>query len=289
MKYKAYYRPQTLAEAEKLLSSLEGPVCLLAGGTDVMVYAREDDRYADAAIVDIYRLPELTDITLTDDRIRIGASVTHSEVEQSPVIQKYANVLAMACRTVGSLQIRNHATLAGNVANASPAADSLAALAVLDAVVEFRRNGQTVTLPIYDVIEKPYRTVLTDRDIVTAITVRRLPEDAVCHFYKLGRRKALAISRMTIATVLHRAADGTLDDFNITVGATFPRPATFPEINALLLHKRPDEASIEAVATALSEKIPALAGVRKSTSFKQPVCRNMTARILKELLLEEKA
>ena len=286
MRYKAYYRPKTLAEAEALLAETEGPVCLFAGGTDIMVYAREDDRYRDSSIVDIFRLPELTGITLSEDDIRIGASVTHTEVERSPIIQKYANVLAMACRTVGSLQIRNHGTLAGNVCNASPAADSLAALAVLNARIEYRRDGQTHTVPLYEAIEKPYRTRFTSRDIVTAIHVRRLPEDAICDFYKLGRRKALAISRMTLATVAHKAPDGTLDDFSITVGATFPRPATFPEINAILLHKRPDEAGIEAVAQALSDKIPALAGIRKSTTFKQPVCRNMTARILKELLLE---
>ena len=286
MRYKAYYRPETLAEAEQLMAELSGPVCLIAGGTDVMIYAREDDRYHDASIVDILCLPELSGITLTEKRIRIGAGMTHTEVEQSPVIQKYAGVLAMACRTVGSLQIRNRATLAGNVCNASPAADSLAALAVLDAEIEFRRNGETHMLPLYDAIERPYQTVFTDRDIVTAIHVRRLQEDALCHFYKLGRRKALAISRMTIATVLHMAQDGTPDDFCITVGATFPRPAVFPEINAMLLGKRPDEAAINAVAQALSEKIPQLAGIRKSTAFKQPVCRNMTARILKELLLE---
>lgn len=286
MRYEAYYRPKSLAEAERLLAEIPGSVRLVAGGTDVMIYAREDDRYAGYSIVDVFRLPELTGITLLRDSIRIGASVTHTEIERSPIIQKYANVLAMACRTIGSLQIRNHATLAGNIANASPAADSLAALAVLDAKLEFRRNGQTCTLPLHEAIQGPYRTAFTDRDIITAVHIRRLPEDAVCHFYKLGRRKALAISRMTIATALHRAEDGTLDDFCITVGATFPQPATFPEINALLLHKRPDEASIEAVAKALSEQIPALAGVRKSTSYKQPVCRNMTARILRELLLE---
>ena len=286
MKYRAYYRPETLAEAEKLLKTLEGPVVLLAGGTDVMVYAREDDRYADSSVVNIYGLPELKGVALEADRIRIGAAVTHTEIERSPIIQKYAGVLAAACRTIGSLQIRNHATLAGNVCNASPAADSLAALAVLDAVVEFRRAGRTMTLPLSEVIEGAYKTALTDRDLVTAIYVRRLPEDETGCFYKLGRRKALAISRMTIAAIYRKAPDGTLSDFNITVGATFPRPMTFPDVNALLLGKKPDAANIAAVAGALSAKIPEIAGIRKSTTFKQPVCRNMTARILAERLLE---
>lgn len=287
MKYKAYYRPDTLSDAERLLAELNGPVLLLAGGTDVMVYAREDDRYAEHSVVDIYHLPELRGITEEGDTIRIGAGTTHTEIETSALIQSHANVLAMACRTVGSRQIRDHATIAGNICNASPAADSLGALAVLGAVLEVRRNGETVLIPLSEVIEKPYRTALSERDLVLAVRIRKLPADEVTHFWKLGRRKALAISRMTIATILHRDENGVVDDFNITVGATFPRPMTFQDVNALLLGKKPDAASVKAVAKALSDKIPEIAGIRKSTTFKQPVCRNMTERILSELLLED--
>ena len=286
MKYKAYYRPQSVPKAVELLASLEGPVVLFAGGTDILIYAREDDRYADSSIVNIFGLPELQGITLLGDEIRIGAGVTHTEIEQSPIIQKYAKVLADACCTIGSLQIRDHATLAGNICNASPAADSLAALAILDAKIEYLHEGKPCELALVDFIAKPYKTVLSDRDLVTCIRIRRLPEDTQTVFYKLGRRKALAISRMTIALLAHRTADGTVDDFNITVGATFPKPYTFPEINGILLGKKPDPALIAEVAEAISAKIPEIAGIRKSTTFKQPVCRNMTARLLNELFQE---
>ena len=286
MRYKDYYSPKSLKEAEQLLKELDGPVTLLAGGTDIMVYAREDERYQDHHIVNIFGLPELQGIELKDDHIRIGAGATHSEIEQSPIVQKYAKILADGCRTVGSLQIRNHATLAGNICNASPAADSLAPLAVLDAKLEVLRDGNTIEIPLYDVIVKPYRTSLSDRDLVTAVTVRRLPEDEITYFYKLGRRKALAISRMTITYVAHKASDGTIDDFNITAGAIFPRPMTFPDINEKLLGKKPDEKNLEDVARALGNKIPEITGIRKSTAYKQPVCTNMAARILKENLLE---
>lgn len=286
MKYKAYYRPQSVPETVELLASLEGPVVLFAGGTDILIYAREDDRYADSSIVNIFGLPELKGITLLGDEIRIGAGVTHTEIEQSPIIQKYAKVLADACRTIGSLQIRDHATIAGNICNASPAADSLAALAILDAKIEYLHEGKPCELPLVDLIAKPYKTVLTDRDLVTCIRIRRLPDGTQTVFYKLGRRKALAISRMTIALLAHRAADGTVDDFNITVGATFPKPYTFPEINGILLGKKPDPARIAEIAQAISAKIPEIAGIRKSTTFKQPVCRNMTARLLNELFTE---
>lgn len=285
MKLKQYVKPASLQEAIALLRSTEGPVTLLAGGTDVLVYGREgDDRYADHTVVDIYGLPELRGIEETEDALLIGAGTTHSEIEQSPLVQRYADVLACACRTVGSLQIRNHATIGGNIGNASPAADSFAALAVLDAELEINRLGEVRREPLSQVIARPYRTTLSDRDIITRIIVKKLPEGTKCDFYKLARRRALAISRMTIATVLRTDAAGVVQDFRMTMGATFPQPMMFPDINAMLIGKRPDDADIAAVAKALSDKIPEIAGIRASTKYKQPVCEKLCARILHQLL-----
>ena len=155
MKLKQYVKPASLQEAIALLRSTEGPVTLLAGGTDVLVYGREgDERYADHTVVDIYGLPELRGIEETEDALLIGAGTTHTEVEQSPLVQRYADVLACACRTVGSLQIRNHATIGGNVGNASPAADSFAALAVLEAETEINRLGEVRREPLSQVIAR---------------------------------------------------------------------------------------------------------------------------------------
>lgn len=284
MKLKQYVKPASLEEAIAVLKATEGPVTLLAGGTDVMVYAREGERYANHSVVDIYGLPELCGITETADTLIIGAGTTHSEIEQSPLVQRYADVLARACRTVGSLQIRNHATIGGNIGNASPAADTFAALAVLEAEVEINRLGLVRREPLADIIARPYRTTLTDRDIIERIIIKKLPEGAVCDFHKLARRRALAISRMTIATVLCIDADGIVRDFRMTMGATFPQPMMFPEINAMLIGKRPGEDDIAAVAKALSDKIPEIAGIRASTTYKQPVCESLCARILHQLL-----
>ena len=92
MKLKQYVKPASLQEAIALLRSTEGPVTLLAGGTDVLVYGREgDDRYADHTVVDIYGLPELRGIEETEDALLIGAGTTHTEIEQSPLVQRYAD------------------------------------------------------------------------------------------------------------------------------------------------------------------------------------------------------
>lgn len=229
MKLKQYVKPASLQEAIALLRSTEGPVTLLAGGTDVLVYGREgDDRYADHTVVDIYGLPELRGIEETEDALLIGAGTTHSEIEQSPLVQRHADVLACACRTVGSLQIRNHATIGGNIGNASPAADSFAALAVLDAELEINRLGEVRREPLSQVIARPYRTTLSDRDIITRIIVKKLPEGTVCDFYKLARRRALAISRMTIATVLRTDAAGVVQDFRHDHGRHVPAAHDVP-------------------------------------------------------------
>lgn len=284
MKLKNYVKPASLQETIAILKETEGPVTLLAGGTDVMVYAREDDRYADHTVVDIYGLPELCGIEETADALLIGAGTTHTEIERSPLVHQYADILAQACRTVGSLQIRNHATIGGNIGNASPAADSFAALTLLDTEVEINRLGEVRREKIGEVIARPYRTTLSDRDVITRVIVKKLPAGTVSDFYKLGRRRALAISRMTIGTVLRTDADGVVQDFRMTMGATFPRPMMFPEINAMLIGKKPDDADIKAVAKALSDKIPEIAGIRASTTYKQPVCLNMCERILHQLL-----
>ncbi len=283
MECRDYYKATTLEEALDMLKTAQGGVKLLAGGTDVLVNAREGHPYREMTMIDVYGIPELCKIEELDGWISIGAGVTHAAIEQSQLIQNKAGVLADACSTVGSPQIRNHSTIGGNIANASPAADSLAALSVLEAEVEINRLGELRRVPLGDVIEKPYRTTLSDRDLITRLFVKKAPADTRFHFYKLGRRKALAISRMTIATLLRQDEDGVVTQFHMTMGATFPKPMLFPDVDAMLIGKRPTRADIAAVAEALSAKIPLIAGIRPSTTYKQPVCKSMVQRILNEL------
>ena len=228
-----------------------GKVLFLAGGTDILVDARKDDRFSDCTVVDIFNMPELKNIENRGERLYIGAGATHTMVAESPLIQQFASVLSQACLSVGSLQIRNHATLAGNIANGSPAADSLAALAVLNAEIEIVNGGNQRLVPITDIITGPYATSLSDKDLITGILIRKLPEGCRCVFRKLGRRKALAISRMTLATILARDAGGIVTDFCITAGAVFPSPMTFPEIDALLIGKASNKGRYSACSQSL--------------------------------------
>ena len=284
MQMASYVRVSTLAEALAAAQAAAGPVLYFAGGTDILVRQREDDCYAGSHVIDIYGVEELRGVADAGERLRIGALTTHAAIAADPLVKRHAEVLALASETVGSWQIRSHATIGGNIANASPAADTFAALAVLDAELEIDRLGKLRRERLRDVIAKPYRTTLSDRDVILRVLIRKLPEGTQCNFYKLGRRRALAISRMTIATVLRRDGAGVVQDFRMTMGATFPQPMMFPEINAMLVGKRPQEADVAAVAKALSAKIPEIAGIRPSTTYKQPVCEKLCARILHDML-----
>lgn len=284
LKFRDYVRVESRAAYEKALESIEGPVILVAGGSDVVVQAREDDRFKDHTAVDIFGVSELRGIREEGSQLVIGAAVTHEEIVRSPLVRKYAPILAEACHTVGSPQIRNHATIGGNIANASPAADTLAALAVLGAKLVLWRAGQEETVPLVAVFEGPYRTNLGDRDLILSVVIDKVDEDVCFNFTKVGRRKALSISRMTIATLLARDASGVVTRFDMTVGATFPTPVAFPDISAMLVGKKPDAEDIRKVARALSDKIPEIAGIRASTRYKQPVCRRLSERILTELI-----
>ena len=287
LKFRDYVRAESKAELEKVLASVEGPVVLLAGGSDVLVQAREDDRFQNHTAVDIFGVKEWHAIVETEKELLIGAMATHAMIADSPLVNRYAPILAEASLSVGSPQIRNHSTIGGNIANASPAADTLASLAVLEAELVILGEKGERRVALADIFEGPYRTNLSDRDVIVSVVIPKLPESVRYNYTKVGRRKALSISRMTIATLIETDRDGVVTKFDMTLGATFPKPMTFPDISAMLVGKKPSSDDIRAVARALSDKIPEIAGIRASTRYKQPVCRRLAERILHELIGDE--
>ncbi|MBQ7743646.1 MAG: FAD binding domain-containing protein [Lachnospiraceae bacterium] len=287
MNCKNYIKPKNLEELKEILKNTDGEIKYLAGGTDLLIQEREKHHLTDSTIIDIFGMNDLKYIREENDKIRIGAATTHTEISENTLINTYASILSKACSSIGSILTRNHATLVGNVCNASPAADSLSSLIVLNAKFKVLRNGNFFFLFLSDIIDKPNHNTLQNKDLVVEVIVDKLKPDTKSFFFKLGRRKALAISRMTISIICHQIEDKTIDDFNISCGATFPKPMIFADINNILLNKKPSSTLISQVAKSLSEKIPEITGIRKSTSYKQPVCELVTKNLLTNLLLNE--
>jgi len=283
MRCKGYYRAETITQALEYGEKQNNDCVFVAGCTDVAVASREDDRYLNQWVVDISQINELKYIHESETHLHIGSGVTHTELVNSSLIRQYAQILGLASATVGSPQIRNRGTIGGNIANASPAADTLPALSALRAQVILMKGSMRRKLSLYDVINQPYNSALEPGELIKEIIVDKLP-DAKSLFYKVGRRNVLSISRLSIAAVVIQSCDRIVKDIRISVGSVFPKPMLFEEIHQLFLNKKPDRETISIAAKKMSDKIPEISGIRASTEYKQPVTQILCNRILNQMM-----
>lgn len=275
-----YLRPASLGEACTML--LETGSRPIAGGTDLMVQFHEKSRrWADLKyVVDLSGLTELRYIRETETTVEIGPLTTHTELNRSPVLRQYAAFLAVAAGTVGSPQIRNLGTIGGSIGNASPAADPLTPLIALDARAVIVGNEGTREALVRDLYVKSGVLDLRPGELITRFVFDKLPAGAKTHFEKLGRRKALAISRMNVSVALDTDASGAISMARICPGCVFAVPDRVATAEALLLGKQPDEALFAQAGREVSAEMIRRTGVRWSTEYKQPVIEALTQRAL---------
>lgn len=275
-----YHRPKSKIEVCELLKQYGTNAKLLAGGTDLVVQMFEKSpRLKNIShVIDLTHIPELRFIKEENDVIRIGATTTHTDVVESEVLQKYVPFLCDATFLIGSPKIRNTGTIGGNIANASPAADSVVPLIALDARVKILGlHGERDEL-LVDIIEKPY-VIRTDLDeYITEIYFNKLPETGNTCFVKLGRRKAMAISRLTVGVTMEY--NQVIEKVSIVPGCIFPVPKRISKAEQLLIGKEPTEELIASAAKVVSEMMIEETGTRWSTPYKQPVIQTLVKRAL---------
>jgi len=193
----SYLKPKTLDEAMTLLAS--GPVHILSGGTDF--YPALGDRVIRDKVVDISGLGNLRGVSTGAEYIRIGGLTTWTEIIQTPLPRCF-DALKSAAREVGSVQIQNRGTVAGNLCNASPAADGVPPLLALDAEVELTSRSHVRKMPLAEFIVGNRKTLRQADELLTAVLLPRELEDAASVFMKLGARRYLVISISMVAVVL---------------------------------------------------------------------------------------
>ncbi|HKU21310.1 MAG TPA: FAD binding domain-containing protein [Terriglobales bacterium] len=208
-----YARPNTLAEAVHLLAREGGT--LLAGGTDF--YPGLGDRPATGGVIDISRIREMKGVRVTAEEIRIGGLTTWSELLASSLPRCY-DALKSAAREIGGVQIQKRGTVAGNLCNASPAADSVPPLLALDAQVELVSQAGDRRITLAEFIVGNRKTVRRRDEILTAVIVRRGLDEARSVFLKLGARRYLVISIVMVAAVV-KVNGGVVEEARVAVGA----------------------------------------------------------------------
>ncbi len=265
-----YAKPTTIDEALVLLG--EGGWRILAGGTDF--YPAQGSKPFRDNVLDINGLAALRGISETDSHFVIGARTTWSDIIRHPLPAAF-DALKQAAREVGSAQIQNVASVAGNLCNASPAADGVPALLVLDAEVELRSLSATRHLPLSDFIVGNRHTALQSGEMVTSIRVPR--PCGTSAFIKLGARRYLVIS---IAMVAARLAveNGTVINAAVAVGSCSAVASRLAGVERALRGRRADHALATAARSAPMSELSPIADVRGSAEYRLDAVRELVAR-----------
>lgn len=270
-----YAQPTSLDEAVSLLAG--GGWTVLAGGTDVYPALGEDP--VTQPLLDVSRIEALRGIHLTPDgAIRIGALATWTDIVRADLPAAF-DALKQAAREVGSVQIQNRATLAGNLCNASPAADGMPPLLVLDAQVELNRADGKRVVPLKDFIQGNRQTVRADTELVTAIHIPASALDGQSAFFKLGSRRYLVISIAMIAARLAVDENGLVTDAAVAVGACSAVAQRLPKLEAAL-KGQPAEAAARIATPEHLDVLSPIDDVRAPAAYRLDAALEGVRRVL---------
>jgi len=260
-----YYAPDTIPELLNLLGRLDSP-SLIAGGTDFIPAARLKG-FRPANVVSLRNLgKELSYVTIKDGLVRIGALTKIIDAQRSELVCTRAPCLHEALSQIGSVQIRNRATIGGNLCNASPAADSAPPLLVLNASVETIRQGTGRTIPLKDFFLGPGKTALEKAEVLKEVAFR--PQEGGSSFEKLGRTNGEDIS-VASAAVLLKISGSKISEGRIALGSVAPMPMRALQAEKMLSGKEPSAALLDSVASMASDEAVPVTDVRATAEYRK--------------------
>lgn len=272
--------PKTLADALTLLASPD--TMAIAGGTDVLVQARMTT--SPQVLVDISRLAALKGIDLCQDGMHLGAGVCFTDLVAHPQIQHAYPLLVTACKTIGSLQLRNRATLGGNIINAAPCADSVPPLIIYDADVVLQSLRGERRIPLSEFITAGYKTQLANDELMVKLILPAPPVLKVQnHYSQLGRRNALNITRQSLTCQISLNSRGEVQHCRLVDGALFSKPQRLTEVEEVLLGHVLDEPRLRRAEDVLMAKMEHAIGGRWSAAYKMPVFLNMFRQMMNDV------
>jgi len=272
----SYARPQSLAEAVALLETHGADARVLAGGTDLIVRLR-DGSLRPALVVDIKRIAELRPgIRETDGRVVIGATTVMTDVAADPLVLRHFPALAEAAAVVGSVQIRNRATLAGNICNASPAADTAPSLLVHGASVVARGPGGTRRIPVDELFVRSGVTTLTRGELVTSIELPVPKERMASAHERRTRRRGHDLASVTLTCGVD--ATGVT---RIAYGSVGPRAVLVTDETGVLADPAAtDEAKAAILEAMLAGASPSPRSMRAGPAYRLAMLRVLARRAL---------
>ncbi len=280
-----YLEPESIRDALALLSRYQGKSKIIAGGTDLMLQMR-NGYIRPEYVVDITRIPGLDSVAFDDpEGLRLGALTTIRFLETSAELQKKVPILSQAAGQLGSVAIRNVATVGGNLCNALPSAETSQALVALSARVRIIGPGGERTIPLEDFLIGVGKTLLHPDEILLEIIVPDAPPRTYGRYFKHSPRGSIDLAIVNIAVLMTMEPDHKVcRDARIVMGAVSPTPLRAKKAEALLKGKRIDDALMEQAAQAASDEAqPRRGSIRGSFEYKKEMVRVLTRRAIREV------
>ena len=263
--WQQYVRPNSVTEAIAALTSAPGPALPLAGGTDILLDLQQGRHSPVHTIVDLTEISEMKVIETRDDRFFIGAGVPLSRIARNPLVASHAQALVEACDLVGGPQVRNVATLGGNVAHALPAADGTIGLMCLDAQAEVAGPGENRRVPLPELFLGPGQSALQSGEIIVGFYVDQTkPGQASC-FKRIMRPQGVALPIINNSVWLEREGD-TIKQIRIGVGPGGAVPFRARKAEAFLAGKPYSDETFKAALEALIEEVKFRTSKMRATS-----------------------
>jgi CO/xanthine dehydrogenase FAD-binding subunit len=236
-----YFSPASLEEASRLLIRGDGRLKIFAGGTDLLVKMKRQEITCEG-MIGLKGVAGLEEITVQEGLIRLGPMVTHHAAAHSNLLNQYVRLLSDACRDLGSYQVRVMGTVAGNICNASPSADSLPSLLVLEAQLRVLGPEGERRLPIGQFFQGPFQTVLRKDEILTAIEIPKPSPSQRGVYVKIPKVSEKDETLVGVAMILARnSSTGMIEEIRIGLGSVAPIPMRARETEAYLRGKHPGD------------------------------------------------
>ena len=275
--------PKNIKEALSLLEEYKGEARLVSGATDLMLWIREE-KVTPSVLVDVSDIPEMRFVSVENGKMTLGAAMTHAEIAANEAVKRIFPALSDGCRSVGSPQIRNIATLAGNIVSAQPAADSVVPMTALGAVCEIVSSDGAHMRPLCELSKTVGESYVDPtKEILTKIEISVPAGKYGTAFKRIAPREAMALPVVNVAVMLEAAEDGTISAARVVASPVAVVPYRAQMAEAHLIGKKPSaELFAEAAKIAEDEASPRDSLVRGSGAYRKVLVKDLVEQALTE-------
>jgi CO/xanthine dehydrogenase FAD-binding subunit len=279
-----YLKPSTIDEALSLFSQYKGRAKVIAGGTDLLPKLKRREIQVPEYLIDLKGIPDLDYIEHDEDGgLRLGALATIHAVESSPIVRERFGVLFQAAQSMASTQVRNRGTIAGNLCNAVPSADTAPALLTLEASLKLISQEGERIVNLEDFFTGPNETVLGDGEMLQEIRVPNLPPHSRGSYQKLTPRRSMDLAIVGVAAVVV-AEDGICKDIRIALGAVAPTPIRARRAEEIIRGQKLSDEVIERAAQIGAGECHPIDDHRASARYRCDMVEVLTKRAIQQAL-----